>query len=491
MHRARLALTSLMLLASGPAVAAPEGPPSEGRLRQILEEIVKTAELGDAEIGVHVRSLPDGRTLFSKGSTKLFNPASNVKLVTTAAALWYLGAAYKFKTIAYRDPKMHGTTVDGSLYVKGFGDPTLTDEQVFGFVNEVALHGITEVTGDLVLDESFFDSVYEGPGWEQEHGDRSYAPSMGALAVNFGTFTVRVLPGTSIGSEAQVLVWPDIPSIEISSSASTGGDDARSRIMIGTSKGEGTKALVSVRGAVGIDDPEGVTVYRRAYHPTLYAGEHIRKMLEMRGVKIKGKTKIGTVAKNAVTVAVHESWPLADVVSVLNKFSNNFIAEQILKTLGAEIGGQPGTWQKGCDVAGQFLADIGIPKGSYVLGNGSGLNDVNRFTPEQLTMILEAMYKRYEVQAEYVSSLAVAGASGTITSRFANAPAQLKLRAKTGSLTGVSALSGYVSTRDQKVLAFSIMLNGYSGRTRSMWKVQEAIGNALADFRSGEVVAQP
>ncbi|MFO0723874.1 MAG: D-alanyl-D-alanine carboxypeptidase/D-alanyl-D-alanine-endopeptidase [Myxococcota bacterium] len=488
----RFTAVAAALLVALPALGAPDNtPPSEARLKQILEDIVKNAELGDADIGVHVRSLPDGKTLFSKGSTRLFNPASNVKLVTTAAALWYLGAAYKFKTIAYRDPKMHGTTVDGSLYVKGFGDPTLTDEQVFGFVNEIALHGITEIAGDLVLDESFFDSVYEGPGWEQEHGDRSYAPSMGALAVNFGTFTIRVLPGNGIGSDAQVLVWPDIPSIEVNSSAQTAGDDARSHVMIGTSKGEGTKALVTVRGAVGIDDPEGVTVYRRAYHPTIYAGEHIRKMLEMRGVKIKGKTRVGTVAKNAVTVAVHESLPLADVVSVLNKFSNNFIAEQILKTMGAELGGQPGTWQKGCDVVAQFLGDIGIQKGSYVLGNGSGLNDVNRFTPEQLTQILESMYKRYDVQAEYVSSLAVAGASGTITSRFANAPAQMKLRAKTGTLTGVSALSGYVSTRDQRVLAFSIMMNGYSGRTRGMWKVQEAIGNALADFKSGEVVAQP
>jgi D-alanyl-D-alanine carboxypeptidase/D-alanyl-D-alanine-endopeptidase (penicillin-binding protein 4) len=125
------------------------------------------------------------------------------------------------------------------------------------------------------------------------------------------------------------------------------------------------------------------------------------------------------------------------------------------------------------------------------MGNGSGLNDINRFTPEQLTEILAAMYRRFDVQAEYVASLAMAGRSGTITSRFADTPAINRLRAKTGSLTGVSALSGYVTTPDDKVLAFSIMMNGYSGRTRSMWKVQDQIGAALADFRAAEAIARP
>lgn len=464
---------------------------AEARLQQMLAEILRSPELGDADVGVHVRSLADGRTVFERNSSKLFNPASNVKLVTTAAALAYLGPSYRFKTIAYRDRAMQGGVVQGNLYIKGFGDPTLTDEQLFGFVNEIALGGISEIRGDLVVDDSFFDDVYEGPGWEQELSDRSYAPSMGAFAINFGTFTVRVLPGDSVGADARVKLWPDVPSIEVTSTAVTQGAGSRSRIWVGTSRGDGGKVLVNVRGGVSAGETQGATFYRRAYHPTLYAGEHLKNMLEMRGVKIKGKVRRGALNRSGVPVATHFSRPLAEVVSVLNKFSNNFIAEQILKTLGAELRGEPGSWQKGADVLAQFLHEVGVPPGSFVLGNGSGLNDINRLTPEQITRMLDAMFARFEVAPEFIASLAVAGASGTINSRFANSPAVARLRAKTGSLTGVSALSGYVVSKDGEIFAFSVMMNGYTGRTRSMWKVQDRIGNTLAEFRRGEVLAQP
>jgi serine-type D-Ala-D-Ala carboxypeptidase/endopeptidase (penicillin-binding protein 4) len=464
---------------------------AEARLQETLAEILRSPELGDAEVGVHVRSLRDGHTVFERNSAKLFNPASNVKLVTSAAAFAYLGPNYRFKTVVYRDKPMSGGVLNGNLYIRGFGDPTLTDEQLFGLVNEIALSGISEVKGDLVVDDTFFDQVYEGPGWDQEYSDHSYAPSMSALAINYGNFTLRILPGDSIGSAAKVLVWPEIPSIELTSSAVTRGDGTRSRVFVGTSKGDGNKVVVNVRGAVSLADETGLTLYRRVYHPTMYAGEEIRSLLEMRGVKIKGKVRLGPANKTGVVVATHLSRPLAEVASVLNKFSNNFIAEQMLKTLGAELRGEPGTWEKGCSVAAQFLQDIGVTPGSFILGNGSGLNDINRLTPEQITRILDVMYSRFELAPEYIGSLAVAGSSGTINSRFANSPATARLRAKTGSLTGVSALSGYVVSKDNHLFAFSVMMNGYSGRTRSMWKVQDRIGTALAEFQGADVLARP
>src|SRR5262249_35613583 len=148
-------------------------------------------------------------------AAKLFNPASNMKLLTTASALWYLGPSYRFRTEARRDPKMKEGLVEGNLYIKGFGDPTLTTEELFGFVNDIALHGITKVKGDLVIDDSFFDSVPEGPGWEQEHSDHAYAAPIGAFSVDFGTFTVRILPGQGNGEPGQVVVWPPVDSVEV------------------------------------------------------------------------------------------------------------------------------------------------------------------------------------------------------------------------------------------------------------------------------------
>lgn len=482
---------AVALAASSTTWAAPtKGAPAEQKINELLREILAAPELEDAAVGVHIRDVQTGKTLFQRNGTRLMNPASNVKLVTTAAALAKLGPSYRFSTIAYRDPDLRGGTLNGNLYVKGRGDPTLTNETLFGLVNEIALKGIDRIQGDVIVDDSFFDNIYEGPGWEQERSDQSYAAPMGALSVNFGTFSVRVVPGDGGYGAAKVMVWPNIPMFEVSSDVVTRGSGTPRRLFVGTTQ-EGDKVKVTVRGFIASDDHLGANIYKRVYEPTVYAGQVIYALLEMRGVKIKGKVKVGRVGRGALPIAYLASEPLAEIISTLNKYSNNFIAEQILKTLGAELGDGPGSWASGCRVIGGFLEEIGITKGSYVMGNGSGLNDINRFTPEQITMILEAMHKRFDVRPEFEASLAVAGKSGTINSRFSNTPAESRLRAKTGTLTGVSALSGFVVTREDRLLAFSVMMNGYQGRARAMWTVQERIGNALAELQGANVIAQP
>lgn len=473
--------------------AIPETPsdPGDARLRAELEEILRAPELEKAFVGVHVRSVTDGRTLFEHNASKLFNPASNMKLLTTAAALWYLGPSYRFRTEARRDAKMSAGVVEGNLYIKGFGDPTLTTEEMFGFVNEIALHGIIRVKGDLVIDDSFFDDVAEGPGWEQENSDQAYAAPIGAFSVDFGTFMVRVLPGAAVGDPANVMIWPPVESIEVTPAVYTAGPGARPRVWIGTSKRDDGGVKVTIRGTVSVGS-EGAAVRKRIYDPGRFSGEMIKSMLAMRGVEVKGKVKRGHMPRrDVVAIATHFSKPLAEITSTLNKYSNNFMAEQILKTLGAEMADPPGSWAKGSEIIRKFLVEIGVPDGAFVVGNGSGLNDVNRVTPAQITAVLGAMHQRFEVQPEFVASLAVAGASGTIIGRFENSPAISRLRAKTGSLNGVSALSGYVVTQNDKVLAFSVMMNDYNGRARTMWRIQDRIGIALARYRTTQVVAGP
>jgi len=484
----------IAMVSTGVARAAPseKKDPAETQLRRRLEEILRSPRLDDAVVGVHVRDVLADRSLFDRNSTKLFNPASNMKLVTTAAALYHLGPSYRFRTTAYRDRSLRNGVLKGNLYIKGRGDPTLTNERLFGLVNEIALHSIEKVEGNLVVDDTYFDAVSEGPGWEQERSDKSYAPPMGGLSVNYGTFSVRVMPGDRVGSAARVSIYPDVPSIEVASSVYTRGRGARRRVWVGTTRGENGQVRVTVRGAIPLGDIDGVAIYRRVYDPSLYAGETIKRLLEMRGVEVTGRVIVAPKpARGTVPVASHFSRPLAEIISTLNKYSNNFIAEQILKTLGAELREAPGTWEKGVAAVGDFFDAIGIPKDGLVMGNGSGLNDINRMTPRQVTKLLAAMYKRVELRPEFVASLAVAGVSGTITSRFADSAAESRLRAKTGSLRGVSALSGYVVTRDNRLLAFSVMMNDYPGRARAMWRVQDEIGTTLAELDRTNYIAQP
>lgn len=454
-----------------------------------LEEIMRAPELAKAFAGVHVRSIKDDRVLFDHNGGKLFNPASNMKILTTATALWYLGPTYRFRTEARRDPDLRNGTLNGNLYIKGFGDPTLTSEEIFGFVNQIALRGIKKITGHVIIDSTFFDDVSEGPGWDQEHGDHAYAAPIGALSANFNTFEVRILPGERVGAPVRAEIWPPVPGLEVVVSASTRGRGARSRIWVGTTRvGDGVR--VTVRGSIPINYYEGQVVRKRIHDPTLYAGWMIHQMLEMRGIDVRGRVRVGTMpSRGIIPVATHWSRPLAEIVSTLNKYSNNFMAEQILKTVGAELFEPPATWAKGNAAIRDLLLELGVEDGTFVLANGSGLNDVNRVTPRQIGRVLAAMYERFELRPEFVSSLAVAGRSGTITGRFENSPAQLRLRAKTGSLTGVSALSGYVVTQTNDILVFSVMMNDYHGRARTMWRIQDRIGIALARFRSSSAVA--
>jgi D-alanyl-D-alanine carboxypeptidase/D-alanyl-D-alanine-endopeptidase (penicillin-binding protein 4) len=204
-------------------------------------------------------------------------------------------------------------------------------------------------------------------------------------------------------------------------------------------------------------------------------------------VKVTGKVRRGAVPERATLVAFSESEALGDVVRRLEKHSNNFMAEQVLKTLGAEIRGAPGTWPKGVSAVEDYLATLGIAPGSYLMKNGSGLNDANRFSARQTVTLLEAMWRRFPLQAEFVAALPVAARDGTIRWRMEGTAAAGRLRAKTGTLEGVTSLSGYVETVVGEKLAFAAIVNDHEGRAAAVRGIDE-LGAALA---AGGVAAPP
>ena len=196
---------------------------------------------------------------------------------------------------------------------------------------------------------------------------------------------------------------------------------------------------------------------------------------------MKHSVVTGTVPDGARLVLVDRSPRLTEIVSDLNHYSNNIIAETLIKAMGAEVMGAPGTFENGLLVSRKFLEEkVGLEPGTYTFGNGSGLNDVNRFTARQVVKLLQYMSKDFESGTEYETSLAVAGTRGTIGFRMRDTPAERHLRAKTGTLRGVSALSGYVVEPDGDVVAFSFLSQGFKNGASPVWRVQNAIGVAFA-----------
>ena len=237
-----------------------------------------------------------------------------------------------------------------------------------------------------------------------------------------------------------------------------------------------------IKGKISSKSRYGVSAYVYVNNPSLYAATSFQDALEQMGIEVDGQAILGEVPAKSKRIAVYASESLARIICDSNKVSNNFVAEQLLKTLGAEALGKPGTTEKGLQVVAEFLEEVGIPHDAYALENGSGLSRNNRISPEQLVTLLTFMYEHFGVRSEFMASLAVAGVDGTLRKRLQDTQAERRLRAKTGTLTAVSCLSGYAASQDNEVFAFSIMMNGYSSGGYAVQEIQNTIGLLLTEF---------
>ena len=430
-----------LVLAAAPA--PPELPAELGGL-------VRAGPLGHSHSGIEVYSLEGGSVVYSSHAHDLLNPASNTKIFTSAAALSRLGPEYRWATEIFLDsPPDHGV-VKGNLTLRGKGDPTLISERMWEIAAELWHLGLRQVKGDLILDDSFFDAVYEGPGWDQEDTDRAYLAPISALASNWGSFAIYVSPGDRVGQKARVEIEPMSPYFKIDNQVVTGGRGVRRIKTSGVVARDGYHVKVS--GHIPLDSPTAA-FWRKVGDPTRYTGETFKQILAQRGIKITGRIRRGIRSPSARLFYTAQSDGLDLVLKRLNKQSSNFVAEMLVKTLGAEIRGVPGTWPNGIDAIEDFLGqEVGIPRGSYVIRNGSGLNDVNRVSADQIVRVLAYMYARLTVAPEYLSSLPIAAKDGTIRFRMEDTPAAGRVRAKTGTLEDVSALSGYVESSRRQAL---------------------------------------
>lgn len=366
--------------------------------------------------------------------------------------------------------------------MRGRGDPSLISERLWEIGNQLYHQGLREVTGDLVVDDSFFDGVNEGPGWDQDHSDRAYMAPISALAVNWSTVAIYVTPGASPGDRARVELEPDSKYFKLDNRVVTGTPSRKLRKPQTSGHMQHDGYHLTVSGRVAIGQPT-VTLWRRVGDPTLYAGETIKEMLAKRGIKVRGKVRRGTVQSRSSLFFTAESDSLDILLKRLNKNSSNFIAETLLKTLGAVTFGTPGSWQNGVDAIADFLQrEVGIRRGSYLQKNGSGLNDINRFSAAQVVKVLAYMYPRMTLAPEYLSSLGIAGKDGTVRFRMGGTPAAGRVRAKTGTLEDVTALSGYTETQAGRHYAFSILVNDFPDTLRQAMSAEDAFAVALSSF---------
>jgi len=482
---ALLTALGLSSLAAVPAAAAAPDP----RLATRLKAVMADSRVQRADSGVTVLDAGNGAVLYSRAASRALMPASNTKIVTAAAAMHNLGAGYRFRTEVYRRAKVVDGSVQGNLYLKGYGDPTTRQSDFRALAEQVRAAGVRRFTGDLVVDATFFDAVRYNPGWSTGYADDYYAAETSGLTVapdkdlNSGTVILNYAPGRS-GAKAVLTTTPAAAAryVRIDNRTTTASSSSSSTVAVRRDHGSNT---ITVTGRVPRGRATGhalVTVHR----PELYAAAVLRTELTRAGVRVVG----GTVARALPSTSRHRlardtSMPLAKLLVPFLKLSNNAHAEALTKAMAAEARpGVPGSWPAGLRLTTSYLRSRGVPLAGVSLSDGSGLARRNRLTPLALARTLQT------VRAEpwfddFYAALPVAGNSdrmtgGTLRSRMTGTAAANNARAKTGSLTGVTALSGYVTGRDGRRYVYS-MLSTYTGS--SPRPVENTLVVTLAGWR--------
>jgi D-alanyl-D-alanine carboxypeptidase/D-alanyl-D-alanine-endopeptidase (penicillin-binding protein 4) len=448
---------------SGVALVAPKDPKVRGDWLKdkLAAAITGHPTLAKAKVAALVVDVESGKELFASGADLGMNLASNAKLLTSVAALGTLGGGFRWRTAVYADDLDEATgEVKGNLYIRGRGDPTLTDADLRQLAADLAARGVRKIDGQLVVDASYFDADTEPPHFgEQPKEHAGFRAPVASFGVAKSSVTVNVI--AEPGGGAKVWLSPDAGDyVKLTKTEVTSDLEKKTHLKVDL-KPKKDHIEIEVTGLIRPADGSFDRRYR-IDDPARFAAEVFRHELAAAGIKL-GKKPFGAGAPpiTAKLLAVHDSAPLSYVVRDMNKQSDNYLAESVLKTLGAETRTTPGpaSWSDGLAAVRAYLAKIGLPAGTYRQENGSGLYGATEVSAKQVVTLLRAALKDYRIGPDLVASLPVGGLDGTLAKRWHGHDAAGRVRAKTGTLDKVTTLAGFVAVEGGHELAFAILVN--------------------------------
>lgn len=407
------------------------------QLAYVLNRIISSSETGNASIGVVVKSLKTGEVLYVRNGYQPLTPASIMKILTAEAALLYLGPDYRFSTQLLTDAKgVKSGVLQGNLYVVLSGDPTLVYSDLEELMMNLESQGINAIAGDVYIDNTAYDQRFYGPGWAGTDKDYCYGAPISASIINHNCVPAAVQPARVSGKKVKA-----IPT---------------SRFFSGIANG------------VVTDIPE--------YNRTLF-----KSLLYRLSIDVYGSVTFGSAPRSLSLIAVHNSEPLPELVRDMLKKSDNVIAGALFKKLGQLYSNRPGSWENGSVAVSRILAQqAGVQTSGMRILDGSGLSTDSLATPVQFLQVLQFAYTNPKTSEYFISALPVAGVDGTLKHRMSNIAR--KIRAKTGTISGVASLAGYATAYNKEQLAFVIMVNGNKGLNWRFKGMEDKIATALTRY---------
>lgn len=440
-----------------------------GELTPHIQSLIHRTD-PNINLGMMVVDLTTGTTLYEKQPQRSFVPASNMKLFSEAVAILALGPEYQIPTILSTDSKtLSQGRLNGSLYFHLPSDPSFNHQALFAMLGKLKDWGVNEITGDIVIQSDLAMVAPYPPGMTPKDAQYSYGAPVSPLILDENRLTVTTNPASQVGQPAVI------------ETSSPNGVYPLDNHVITRANGKGCgvgvsldqQGILHVRGCVGVGQ---MAMQQRVpiRSPLANMRMHVLYQLKQQGIKFNGQIRLGAMPANTLVISKHYSPPIKQLMAATLKPSDNLYANSLYLLAANQIAKHPVAWSQAQVITKQFLQQqTGINMSAAVFADGAGLSRLNRVTPYQTISLLTYLYHKFPLAFEYISALPISGQDGTLQRRFRQANQKGMIRAKTGTMSGIMSLSGYLISKNNHTLAFTLYINTlkgtkpqYSGRYR-------------------------
>ncbi|MGE5401393.1 MAG: D-alanyl-D-alanine carboxypeptidase/D-alanyl-D-alanine-endopeptidase [Ignavibacteriales bacterium] len=451
--------------------------PKNDELQRKIEEILRTVPSG-TKYGVMIYNPVTKDTLYDRNATETIKPASNEKLFTTGVAFALMGGDYKISTKLFTDdPNLSDGVINGNLYIKGFGNSLFTDRDIDTMVQQLATMGIHNITGRVIGDDTYFDDVYHRKDWILEEISSVVLPPVSAIVINRNKVQFSLSASSKVGGIINSSVSPYCSLIKVRVNART----TRSRSTISISQHFSKDSYEFVISG-GLRRRSHMIWYSAEIeNPPLFAAYLLQDRLISSGITVMQHPSAGA-APEKVTEIMARSITLRDLSKIVNKHSDNYLAECLFKTVGAYYSHAQGNSFYATQAVTSFLNNNDINSSGISVVDGSGLSHYNQVTVAAIVELLEKIYLNNKIYPDYFNSLSIAGVDGTLRGRLIGTSAENNFHGKTGTLNGVIALSGYLTLRNNEELIVSIIFEFDKGSPHKYRSLQDRIIKTLVDL---------
>ena len=448
-------------------------------LQSKLDSLLSDSFFKSTLCAVDVYDLSSGMPLYRLNNKMLLHPASNMKIITSAAALMYLKKDFSFKTGIFYTGDTKNGILSGDIYITGGLDPVLSVADLDTVISIIKARGIKEIKGNIYADVSMCDSLYWGKGWMWDDDPFPDVPYMSSLNINENTISVSVT-GKNAGEKPDVLLEPATGYCRVVNNGICDDNSAGNNIRINRKLINGENTII-INGSVKAGEIKNAKV--SIVNPADYALTIFKEKLNSASIIVKGKTLLSKcpAAREEIYTIKHEP---DSILVWLNKVSDNLSAEMFLRALSVNYYNQPAGAESGITIIDSLISKAGFNPGDYRIVDGSGLSHYNLVSAELLSGILKYIYYADPVSyRKLYNSFPIAGVDGTLQGRMAGTAAYNNVHAKTGTLSGVNCLSGYVTAANGNLIAFSIMMQNHVNNYSKVISFQNQVCDILANYR--------